>query len=198
MRMFLAGLTLVLLSLSWASPASANGTEVLVNGGFETGDFTGWTISGNTANPGGFYYGVDAFDAYTGNFGAYMSQDAIDGGEAPVILSQNFTAAPGETLEISFALNDDEGAVLGENHFFEAALNGVPLISFNDVAPGYTVYSFAFDASQTSNTISFAFVNDDSFWSFDDASVQVPEPSALLMLAGAVPGLFFLRRRRAA
>ena len=37
--------------------------NLVVNCGFETGNFTAWTIGGNTANPGGNYYGVDAFDA---------------------------------------------------------------------------------------------------------------------------------------
>lgn len=39
----------------------------ITNGGFETGDFTGWTLGGNTG-----YTGVTGSYAHSGNFGAYF------------------------------------------------------------------------------------------------------------------------------
>ena len=36
------------LAFAMAGPAQAAPQPVLVNGGFETGDFTGWTQTGNT------------------------------------------------------------------------------------------------------------------------------------------------------
>src|ERR1039458_8470663 len=57
-----------------ASLCAAISPNLVTNCGFETGDFTGWTTGGNALNPGGNYYGVDAFDANSGNFGAYLSR----------------------------------------------------------------------------------------------------------------------------
>ncbi len=194
MRMFLAALTLALFSLAWASPAAADG-QALVNGGFETGDFTGWTLSGNTTDP---FYGVDGLVPNSGNFGAFFG---VEG--SPVTISQDFTAALGQTVVISFFLDPGAGGFPGEVDTFEAILNGTSLLSIDAVndpnppLPGYTEYSFTLNASQTNNTIAFSFQNDDDYWNFDDASVAVPEPSSLLMLATALPGLLFFRRRKA-
>jgi hypothetical protein len=76
--------------------------NLVSNCGFETGAFTSWTIGGNTLNPGGNYYGVDAFDTNSGNYGAYMSQDFIDGGTAPVDLSQTIATTAGAMYSFSF------------------------------------------------------------------------------------------------
>ena len=78
MRTFRMSFSLALLSLSSSSGAVASSlcdqvqNNLVTNCGFETGDFTGWTLSGNTGNRGGYYYGVDAIDAFSGNYGAYL------------------------------------------------------------------------------------------------------------------------------
>jgi hypothetical protein len=41
-------LTLLCLLLLLPQSAWADPTNLVVNGGFETGDFTGWTVSGDT------------------------------------------------------------------------------------------------------------------------------------------------------
>src|SRR5437763_12768139 len=62
MRRILTLSFLALISLCFINRASAQ--ELIVNGGFETGDFTGWTQSGNTGftavtnNPGGAHSGT--------------------------------------------------------------------------------------------------------------------------------------------
>ncbi len=55
----------LLLCLSLSSTAFA--TSLIVNGGFETGDFSGWTVSGTME-----YYGIDPVAAHTGSFGAWF------------------------------------------------------------------------------------------------------------------------------
>ena len=47
----------------WASAATAQ--NLITNGGFETGNFSGWTQSGNTG-----FTGVDGGSANSGSFGA--------------------------------------------------------------------------------------------------------------------------------
>src|SRR5271154_5839081 len=112
MRKIFSVLALIFCGL-WSAPRAtassvcdAISSNLVSNCGFEDGDFTGWTITGNTANPGDNYYGVDAFDANSGNFGAYMSQDFFNG-TSPVDLSQTLATSPGGNYDITFWLEQD-------------------------------------------------------------------------------------------
>ena len=57
-------------------PGQASAANLIVNGSFETGDFTGWTLSGNTGVTGvtGSFGGVDpedgSFQAFFGPIGS--------------------------------------------------------------------------------------------------------------------------------
>src|SRR5437016_2189236 len=46
----------------------------LVNGGFETGDFTGWTLAGNTDNTAGVFSGHFGVNPHSGSYQAYFRQ----------------------------------------------------------------------------------------------------------------------------
>ena len=179
----------------------------MTNCGFETGDFTGQTLGGNTLNPGGNYYGVDAFDANSGNFGAYMSQDFLDAGTTPLTLSQTLATSIGTTYIVSFWLEQDTAPQLGYTHQFSASWGGTNLLSLTPsiALPGptgvFTQYSFAQTATASSTALQFTFENDDNYWSFDDVSVSAavtvgPEPSTVVLAAMALSLVMLLRRRR--
>lgn len=195
-----------------SSPAMADSSlcdavtgNSVANCGFETGDFTGWTISGNTLNPGGNYYGVDAFDANSGNFGAYVSQDYLDGGTAPVDLSQMLATTPDEAYDITFWLEQDTAPTPGYTHAFSATWDGTTLLSLTPTvaSPGpggvFTEYSFTETATGASTNLAFSFENDDNFWSFDDVSVAAaptPEPSTGVAGGIALAAMLLLCSRR--
>ena len=68
---------------------SANGNSI-TNGGFETGDFTGWTRSGTTSI---------STTAHSGNFSAMLGSTSPTNGNSSI--TQTFTAASG-TTKLSF------------------------------------------------------------------------------------------------
>lgn len=178
--------------------------NIVKNCGFETGNFNAWTISGNTANPGGNYYGVDTFDAHSGTYGAYMSQDYVDGGTAPVKLSQTLATIVGDPYTVTFWLEQDTAPTTGYTHAFSATWNGTTLFSVTPSvnSPGdvgsWVEYSFGGTATGATTTLQFSFQNDDNFWSFDDISVVAPEPTSagLLVLASFSTLLLLWSRRR--
>ena len=113
------GLWSTLPAVASSSQCDAVANNLVTNCGFETGDFTGWTIGGNTTNPGGNYYGVDGFDAQSGNYGAYMSQDLL--GTGPTVnLSQTLSTVAGQQYQISFWLEQDTPPTTGYTHSFTA------------------------------------------------------------------------------
>jgi hypothetical protein len=197
--------------LSSAPQAKADVCSALVFGhpnlvnncGFETGSFSSWTVGGNTANPGGNYYGVDSFDANSGNYGAYVSQDFVDGGKAPVTLSQTLSTTPGSDYVVSFWVEQDTKPTTGYNHAFSAVFGGTTMLTLSPTvtAPGtvgsFVEYSFEEMATSPTTTVQFSFENDENYWSFDDVSVALaPEPSTIFSAGAALAALLLLRSRR--
>jgi MYXO-CTERM domain-containing protein len=183
--------------------------NLVVNCGFETGDLTGWTVGGDTLNPGGNYYGVDGLDANSGNDGAYMSQDFLDDGIGTVTLSQTLTTGVGSTYTVSFWLEQDSAPTLGYNHAITATFGGSTMLNLVQTIadPGlnglFTEYTYTESATAASTPLTFAFENDDSYWSFDDVSVTqsaaaTPEPATWLLAGVALAGLFLMRRGKTA
>jgi hypothetical protein len=171
--------------------------NILINPGFETGDFTGWTTSGNFE----FTYVVSGgFYAYTGaqagDYYAVMGPVGSDG-----ILSQSFADIAGETYNFSFWIN----AIGDQYSDFAAYWNAVPLVSLSDPTTdgawtqiGTGLLSFT-QTGSGNDTISFHFRDDPAFIALDSVSVDrsgnAPEPATFL-LVGAGLILFGYRFRR--
>jgi hypothetical protein len=133
----------------------------LVNGGFETGTFAGWTQTGDTS-----FTGVDPIAARTGSFGAFFGPTAAGG------ISQSFATAASTTYRVSFSLALDNSA---QPNSFSWSWNGVTQApSFNNATLfGYTDFSSFVSATGTSSTIAFNFTNPQSFWLLDNVAVTV-------------------------
>ena len=182
--------------------------NLVSNCGFETGDFTGWTIGGDTDNPGGYYFGVDGFDANSGNDGAFMSQDFNDDGIGSVSLSQTLATTAGDTYSVSFWLDQDTPPYVNYIHSFDSTfgsstlLNITPRVALPGAVGTYTQYTYSETATGASTALTFSFENDDWFWSFDDVSVTdtsasaTPEPSTWILAGAALGALFLLKRVR--
>jgi hypothetical protein len=151
MRKSFSVLTLICCGL-WSASRGVADTSVcdaltgnlVATCGFETGDFTSltspWVLSGNTANPDATYYGIDGFDANSGANGAYMSQDLLDGGTAPLILSQTISTTAGLMYNFTFFLEQDDfvdgGPQPGSTRLFSASWAGATV---QTVAPTVAV-----------------------------------------------------------
>lgn len=154
-----------------ASPVSA--AELVTNGGFETGDFSGFTVGGNTG-----YTGVDTGNAYEGDYSGYFGAIGSD-----AIISQDLATVAGQRYVVSFALSNNGST----SNDFSADFGGASLLSLVDAKPfGYTVYRATAIATSSTTTLSFAVRNDPSYYYLDAVSVQgVPEPATwALMITG--------------
>src|SRR5262245_55999899 len=84
-------------------PASAVRASLVINGGFETGDFTGWTQFGNTGFTGvqGSFAGVSPHE---GSFQAFFGPVGSIGG-----ISQTLSVIPGNTYDIDYWVHNFGG-----------------------------------------------------------------------------------------
>ena len=88
---------LVAGTMALGAASTANAQNLLTNGSFETGNFTGWQVSGFTS-----YTGVSNSLGYlsiTAQNGKYYAYDGAMGGDA--IISQTFNDTAGKTYTAS-------------------------------------------------------------------------------------------------
>jgi hypothetical protein len=207
MRKTFSVLTLICCGIWGASQARAASIcaavpgNLVANCGFETGDWSSWTIGGSILDPLGSYYGVDTSDADSGSYGAYMSQDFIDDGTAPMDLSQTLATTAGKSYYVTFFLEQDTAPTTGYKHALTVTWGGTSIMSLTPTvaAPGpvgaFTEYTLTATATAASTNLSFDFENDDSYWSFDDVSVSpTPEPSTYVLAGMALSALCLLKR----
>jgi len=174
---------------------------IVTNGGFETGDFTGWSVTGNVT--------VGQFNPFNPccapSEGIYRAN--FNGGDLTPngLLSQTFTTNPGTEyfLEFDFAKG---GPGSGTASLNVQVLGLSPLLNVvvNDSVGGepgaYTSYSYSFFADGTSSTLVFSDVTVGTI-SFDalvdNVSVSaVPVPAAAWMFGSSLLVLIGASRKQ--
>jgi len=179
--------------------------NLVANAGFETGDFSNWSLSGNLQ--GGFdgnFYGVgtdENLDTCTicipvqsGTYAAYFGVQTT-----PLDLSQTLTVDPLTSYTISFWLYQD--ALTDSNptppysSIFTAAFNGTTLLTLDDPpqSTAYQEYTFTLTtaASGNSGLLEFTFQNDSDYFYFDSVDVEstIPEPASILLTGASLAGV---------
>ena len=120
--------------------------NLVANCGFETGDFTSWTLSGNDV-PGeaGNLYGVEGTDLVDGiipNSGSYQAFFATLDSNATK-LSQDITTTAGDLYTITFWVAQDTASSSDYGNELLASFGGTSLVDDSDVVvEGYTEYTY--------------------------------------------------------
>ena len=206
----LAHLVAVIFLIALAAPTAvrANSLNLLTNPGFETGDFSGWTVSGTSPNFGvatagtaitGGDFGPQSVSVLSGTYAGYAvvcdtfglgtcspsgdSEDYLD-------LSQVVSVTPGATDTASFWFQTSINVGVDG---FSILVDGTPIaLTITGANPAYSMVSGTFTTTDATPTIGFhiqASGTGDDAVSFDDFSVTTPEPSSMLLLGTGLLGL---------
>ncbi|HVT14308.1 MAG TPA: PEP-CTERM sorting domain-containing protein [Fimbriimonadaceae bacterium] len=184
---------LLFVGMAAAFASVAFGQELVVNGGFETGDLTGWT----EAHTGSFS-GVRTSFPHSGQFEAYFG--ALSQSDAEDFY-QDIATTVGTSYHVSFWAFDQDPSATTENLLVtfgsNTVFNGIPQRGTTTTA-NYAQYSGDFVATSTSTRLEVNGFEQSWYINADDFSVQanaVPEPASMAVLG--LGALALIRRRRA-
>jgi hypothetical protein len=173
--------------------------NIVQNGGFETGDFSDWTLVGDTVTIHSVC-NIVATDAdypglvHSGSFGAFLGQSGY-----LATLSQVLPTTPGQSYLVSFWLDN---LIAGNYQQFNAVWSGTNLATLIS-PPSFTWSNFLFavTANDTNATLEFDAENDPNYFGFDDVSVTPLPPltisgysittNGFQMVWPSVPGLTY-------
>jgi hypothetical protein len=194
------------IALAALCSGRSEAANLVANPGFETGDFTGWTVTGDGIL-------IDSTFPNTGTYDAAFSALTTD--HNPGVLSQTLATTAGQSYTLSFALLDEAGfsgdSFIVKLGAFTQTITGDEAAPPGDLPSLYAAESFTVpgaDISGASTVLSFEGLNFPNIgidWNLDDVSVTgaavpgVPEPSAgalLLAALGVCLGLVPMTRRR--
>ena len=193
-------LAFVWLPLAAALGGPAAAANLVLNPGFETGDFTDWSVTGDGIS-------IDSVFPNSGCCDAAFSALTTDPNAG--VLSQTLPTAGGKSYKLSFALLDEAGfsgdSFIVQFGGFSATITGDEAGPPGDLPSLYTAFSFTVpsaDIVSGATVLAFKGLNDPVSgieWNLDDVSanaVATPEPSTWILLALAFGGLGMQRRLR--
>ena len=194
-------LILVWLTLVAALCGPAASANLVLNPGFETGDFTNWTVPGDGIV-------IDMIFPNAGCRDAAFSAATTDPDAGT--LSQTLSTKAGKSYTLSFAVLD-EADFSGDTFTvqfggFSATITGDEAAPPGNLPSLYTAETFIVPAADIvggATVLAFKALNDPSLgidWNLDDASVTAaaaPEPPTWILLALAFGGLAIQGRLKA-
>jgi hypothetical protein len=158
-------------------PFVLNVVQSLVqNGGFETGDFTGWTLMGNAvvSTPFGttVYNAIESSTDYplvvhSGTYGAFLGDTQL------ATLSQTLRTVAGENYLLSFWLDNPTFGTIQQFrvNWNSGSIADALYSSSNPPAFAWTNLQFIVSASALNSILQFGVENDPAYFGLDDISV---------------------------
>lgn len=157
-----------------SAPSSILVGPLLLNGGFETGDFAEWSSNGDTS-----YIDVtnDPSAVHSGSLGAWLGTSG-----SPGYLSQNIPTAPGQYYSVSLWLSDADGMT---PNGFSLSWGGAVLCQLTNLTVmTWTNLQFIVPATNALTPLQIQFQDDTGELSLDDVSVTAAPPT----ITGISPG----------
>ena len=139
------------------------GQSLVQNGGFETGNLNGWTLSGNSSS-----FSVSSSSTYV-HSGVY-GLDALANNSLGYI-TQNLPTAPGQTYQFSFWFYVTSTR---SGQQFQASWNGATVYSTSSPPTSWSNQKFIVTATSTNTQLQFGLNSASSFsrsFALDDVSV---------------------------
>jgi VCBS repeat-containing protein len=140
--------------------AAAPGPNLVTNGDFETGDFTGWSAGARSSVDELFVRGL-----WTADLGPTPQNS-----ESHESLSQHIATTVGATYQITFFAA--RGVEFDPASIFTVDCNGTPIATLDSGSPlGFTEYTFTVTATGSDTVLSFEYRDNADVWRLDDVSV---------------------------
>ena len=141
------------------------GQPLVQNGGFETGDFTGWTLSGNPTYT--YVTSGNSQFVYSGTYGAELGPYGSLG-----YLSQTLPTFTGQNYLLSLWLDSPNVAGTLTPNEFSVSWNGSTIFDQTNVAKiGWTNLQFLVTATSPGTVLQLGFRDDPYYLGLDDISV---------------------------
>lgn len=163
------------------------GQSLILNGGFETGDFTDWNTNGDQGYPYNFVDNGTYISPHSGSYAAALGQL---GSQAN--FTQTVTTVPGQKYLLSLWLENPEAGSASNPQQFTVTWNKTTLM--NQVNPPYFGWSniqFVVTATHTSTTLDLAARNDPYYYGLDDVTLTAgyapaigTQPAGATVVAG--------------